>query len=223
MRQLEKLARVAVAAGALLVLGVGSAGPAAASGGGGGNPPTGTPVLATVTFAPATVVGGGAATGTITFGSVTDGAIVSLTSSNPAVVSVPTEMIVPGRQSRGFYPVTTSPVAATTAVTITASSFGVTRTGTLTVTPGTPPAADSVRVNSASWSKRLLKISAASSNPNAILSVFGVSSFDGSRFPMFTVTTSLGQFSDQRGWLDNPQNIVVQSNFGGSAASTVRG
>ena len=60
-------------------------------------------------------------------------------------------------------------------VTITASWFGVTRTTTITVTPGAPPAADVVRITKATWKKGLLTIEATSTNPNAILSVFSSS------------------------------------------------
>src|SRR3954464_9249580 len=47
--------------------------------------PTG-PTLASVPGAPTSVVGGGAATGTVHFTAATDGALVDLSSSNPSVV-----------------------------------------------------------------------------------------------------------------------------------------
>ena len=41
---------------------------------------------------------------------------------------------------------------------------------------------------------------------------------------MFSLTNNGGgKYSDQRGFIDNPQQITVRSNFGGSAtASTTR-
>jgi hypothetical protein len=41
---------------------------------------------------------------------------------------------------------------------------------------------------------------------------------------MFTLTNNGGgRYSDQRGWVFNPESITVRSNFGGSAtASTVK-
>ena len=54
------------------------------AGGKGGVPPPnpGLPVLSSVSFTPAIVPGGSPATGTVKFGSVTDGAVVTLFNSN---------------------------------------------------------------------------------------------------------------------------------------------
>src|SRR6266478_6580768 len=71
--------------------------PTIAGGKGGVPPPSpGLPVLSSVSFTPAIVPGGSPATGTVKFGSVTDGAVVTLFNSNPAVVTVPAEMVVNG-------------------------------------------------------------------------------------------------------------------------------
>jgi hypothetical protein len=183
------------------------------------NPTPSGPVLSSVTFSPATVVGGGAATGTVTFASVTDGAVVSLVSANPAIVSVPAETVVNGGQSTGAFPVTTSAVTATTAVDVTATAFGVSRTGTLTVIPGTPPAADTVRITRAEWKRGLLRIEATSTNPNAILSVY----LTASDSFMFTLTNlGGGRYEARRPWVFKPARITVRSNFGGSDTADVR-
>jgi hypothetical protein len=178
--------------------------------------PTG-PTLSSVSFAPAGIAGGGASTGTVTFSAPTNGAVVSLASSNPAVASVPAETVVNGGQSSGSFPVSTTSVAAITSVTITATAFGVSRTGTVTVSPAAPPAADTVAIVRAEWSARLLRIDATSTNPNAILSVHSVSgSF------MFTLTNlGGGRYTDQRGFVDAPTSVTVRSNFGGSATRAV--
>ena len=91
----------------------------------------------------------------------------------------------------------------------------MTKTTTITVTPGAPPAADVVRITKASWKKGLLTIEATSTNPNAILSVYGsTGSF------MFTLTNKGGgKYSDQRGFIFSPERITVRSNFGGSASA----
>jgi hypothetical protein len=178
--------------------------------------PTG-PTLSSVSFVPANVTGGGGATGTVTFSGPTDGAGVSLTSSNPAVASVPAETVVNQGQSSGAFPVSTTSVTAVTSVTITATSAGVSRSGTLTVSPGAAPAADTVAITRAEWQAGLLRIEATSTNPNAILSVYSESgSF------MFTLTNNGGgRYSDQRGFVFAPSIITVKSNFGGSATRTV--
>ena len=146
---------------------------------------------------------------------VPDGASVQLASGNPALVAVPAGAIVPGGASTGAFAVTTAPVAAPTTVTITASWFAITRTTTVTLTPGPAAPADRVTITKARWKARLLTIEATSTNPNAILSVYGASGFF-----MFTLTNrGGGRYTDQRGWLDNPQNITVRSNLGGSSTA----
>ena len=181
------------------------------------NPTPSGPVLVSVTFSPTTVVGGSPTTGTVRFGSVTDGAVVSLVSSDPAVVSVPAETVVSGGQASGAFPVTTSAVTAVTTVTVTASAFGNTVSGTLTVTPGTPPAADVVRIRKATWKAGLLRIEATSTNPNAILGVYLTAS---NSFMFNLDNDGNGRYSARRPWVFNPLNITVRSNFGGSASAS---
>ncbi len=196
--------------------------PTIAGGKGGVPPPSpGLPVLSSVSFTPAIVPGGSPATGTVKFGSVTDGAVVTLFNSNPAVVTVPAETVVSGGQSSGAFPVTTTSVTTTTVVTIMATAFGVNRMATITVTPATaPPVNDTVAIQQALWQAGILKISATSNNPNAILSVY----LTASNSFMFNLTNlGGGRFQMQRPWLDNPLSITVRSNFGGAAThSTVK-
>lgn len=176
------------------------------------------PSLSSVSFVPSSIVGGQNATGTIRFtGVMTQGAVVQLSSSNPAVAQVPGETVVSGNQSSGTFNLATSAVTAPTAVTITATWFGVTRTTSVTVSPGTPPAPDVVTITKASWKSGLLRIEATGSNPDAILRVY--SSSGGF---MFNLTNNGGgRYSDQRGFITNPVRISVRSNFGGSAAATL--
>ena len=174
------------------------------------------PSLSSVTFVPTSVVGGQNATGTVRFtGPMTQGAVVQLSSSNPAVARVPQETVVSANASTSTFNLATSTVSTSTAVTITATWFGVTRTATITVTPGTPPAADVVKITKATWKRGLLTIEATSTNSKAILSVYSASgSF------MFDLTNKGGgRYFDQRGWVDNPRQITVRSNFGGSATA----
>jgi hypothetical protein len=177
------------------------------------------PSLASVSFVPTSVVGGSSATGTVTFtAAMNDGAVVQLSSSNTAVARVPSEVVVNARTSSGTFNLSTSPVSANTSVTITATWFSVTRTATVVVKTGQPPAADVVRITRATWQAGLLRIEATSTNPNAILSVFSSSgSF------MFDLTNNGGgRFSDQRGFVFNPLQITVRSNFGGSASASTK-
>lgn len=173
------------------------------------------PSLTSVTVVPSTLTGASPATGTVRFTAATDGAVVQLVSGNAALVQVPFETVVNGGASTGAFPVTTAPVSVNTNVTITANWFGISRTTTITLTPGPPAPADVVRITRARWRRGLLTIEATSTNPNAILSVHSQSgSF------MFTLTNlGGGRYADQRGWVFNPNVIVVKSNLGGSATA----
>ncbi len=102
------------------------------------NPPsTG---LKSVVLSPASVQGGTAATTANRVywtGNASVGETVSLSSSNPAVASVPKTVTIGSGSSSHVFTITTSAVTSTQAVTISATCNGVTQTAILTVTP--PP------------------------------------------------------------------------------------
>jgi hypothetical protein len=175
------------------------------------------PSLSAVSVIPKTVTGASPATGTITFTGATDGANVQLSSSNPALVQVPAERVVNQGKASAAFPVTTKAVGANTTVTITAKWFDITRTTTITLTPGPPAAPDKVAIQTATWKKGLLTIKATSTNPNAILSVFS----SAGNFMFELTNNGGGRFSDQRGFITNPQQIQVRSNLGGSASAVL--
>src|SRR3954467_12421410 len=174
------------------------------------------PSLTSVSVTPTTVVGGGAATGTVTFTGVTNGANVLLSTSNPAVVQVPSDTVVNGGAASAAFPVSTTPVTSNTTVTIKAAWVGVTRTTTITVTPGTPPAADRVTITKARWKSGLLIIEATSTNFTAILSTY-----IGGGFAYELTNRGGGRYSDQRGFVTRPDQLTVKSSFGGSATARV--
>jgi hypothetical protein len=92
--------------------------------------------LSTLDLNPSTVVGGNGSSGTVimTVGPASD-AVISLSSSNPSVAGVPATTTVPANSFTGSFVVSTSAVSASTAVTITATYNGSSRTANLTVTP----------------------------------------------------------------------------------------
>lgn len=98
---------------------------------------TTTASLSAVSVSPTSVVGGTTAQGTITLtgGAPSGGAVVTLSSANTSVVSVPASVTVAAGASSATFGVNTSAVTANTGVTITATYGGVSRTTTLTVTP----------------------------------------------------------------------------------------
>jgi len=176
------------------------------------------PSLSSVAVTPSSIVGGQNGTGTVRFTApMTQGAAVQLFSSNTAVARVPQETVVSANTATSTFNVATSAVSTSTPVTITGRWFDVSRTVTVTVTPGTPPAQDLVRITKATWKSGLLTIEATSTNFNAILGVFSSSG----NF-MFNLTNKGGgKYADQRGFVTNPERITVRSNFGGSARAVL--
>ena len=70
-------------------------------------PPAG-PTLKAISVTPASIIAGSNGTGTVSFtGAMNDGAVVTLTSSNPAVVQVPQEMVVNQGAASGTFQVKT--------------------------------------------------------------------------------------------------------------------
>ena len=94
--------------------------------------------LASLTLSPSTVTGGQNSTGTVTLERVAGpgNIVVTLTSSNPNVASVPSSVTVTAGTKSKTFTVTTGGVEAATTVTITATANGTTKTATLTVNPG---------------------------------------------------------------------------------------
>jgi hypothetical protein len=94
------------------------------------------PTLSVLAVTPASVTGGGTATGTATLSAAAPagGAQVTL-SSNNAAVSVPPSVTVPAGATSATFSVTTSAVAAATAVAVSGSYGGATQGASLTVLP----------------------------------------------------------------------------------------
>ncbi len=91
-----------------------------------------------VTLNPATVTGGQATTQnsvSLVGAAPSGGALVTLTSSDPAAATVPPTVTVSAGASSAGFTITTSAVAVQEQVTISAGYNGTTKTATLTVTP----------------------------------------------------------------------------------------
>jgi hypothetical protein len=103
---------------------------------------TGPATLTSVSVSPSSVTGGTGSTGTVTLtsGAPAGGAVVSLTSSNTAAVTVPASVTVAAGATSATFSATTVAVSAATPVTISAVYSGVTRTAALTVNPPAPTA-----------------------------------------------------------------------------------
>jgi Subtilase family len=103
--------------------------------------PTAGPTLTSLTLTPSTVVGGSPSSGLVTLSAPapSGGALVSLTSSNPALVTVPTNVTVAAGATSAAFTAATSNVTSSATVTVAASYGGTTENGSLTVTPPPPP------------------------------------------------------------------------------------
>jgi hypothetical protein len=90
--------------------------------------------LSSVTLSPSTLTGGSNSTGTVTLTgrAPAGGALVALSSSNTAAVTVPAGVTVAAGATTATFAVTTSGVATNTSVTIT-GTYGVSKSATLTV------------------------------------------------------------------------------------------
>ncbi|HEX5532779.1 MAG TPA: nidogen-like domain-containing protein [Actinomycetales bacterium] len=98
-------------------------------------PPQQTSRVRSLSVTPSTVTGGqtGSATVTLDVPAPAGGAVVGLSSSNPAVAAVPSSTTVPAGQTSHSFVVTTSPVTSDAQATLTAGAGGGTGTASLTV------------------------------------------------------------------------------------------
>jgi hypothetical protein len=101
------------------------------------------PALSTLALNPTSVVGGNTSQGTVTLTSAapSGGAIVTLSSSNTSVATVPASVTVAAGATSVTFTVSTVSVSASTPATISGAYGGVTRSATLTVAPPAAPAA----------------------------------------------------------------------------------
>ena len=72
-------------------------------------------------------------------------------------------------------------------------------------------------ITRAQWNTGILRVEATSNNPDAILSVYLTAS-DSFMFGLTAVGG--GKYQAQHQWLDNPLQITVKSNLGGSASAS---
>ena len=174
--------------------------------------------LSSVSLSPSSVPGGTDSIGTVTLSAAApaDGAVVTLSSSNPAVAMIPASATVAAGAASASFRVYTA-ACASEVVTISGAYGGVTRAAGLTVTPATM---DFVAIQAAEYfaHRQVLRVEGTSTGSIATLSVFESSSgkfigtlthYDGDKYR--------GQFT----WPVNPQNITVRSSFCGSATKAV--
>jgi hypothetical protein len=188
-------------------------------------PPTS---LTNLDINPATVEGGSLSGGTVIVSvSAPDTTVIALSSSNPAVASVPASVTVPVGGFTGTFTIPTAAVAATTTVVITASLNGTSRTGTLTITPaGAPPALPTLQsvatspssVAGGTGSQGVLILSAAAPASGATVDVS--SSAPGVAAVPATVTVAGGAtsavFSISTSAVSTSTTVTITASFNGA-------
>jgi hypothetical protein len=93
--------------------------------------------LASITLEPATVIGGGSSTGTVTLVSAAPegGVTITLTNSEPGSVAIPDTLTIASGQNSGTFAVSTNPATSHRDVAISAKLADATRRAWLSVTP----------------------------------------------------------------------------------------
>ena len=186
--------------------------------------------LSSLTISPS-VVGGGGTTGgnrvVLNGWAPAGNAAVSVTSSDPNVAQVPPIVTVPaGSNISPNFDIVTTPVSATTVVTITASYGGVVRTGTLTVNPiiltklnmyptqliaGKGSSTNSVVLNGPAPPGDA-QVVLTSSDPNAVVIPSTVAIPAGSNAASFTITG---------GYVGTTTQVTITAAYGGNTDSGI--
>ena len=188
----------------------------------------GTSGLTSLTLSPSTVVGGTSTTATVVLGAPAPagGAFTSVVSSNRGLAAATGDSVtVPAGATTATVPISTSAVTTTSTVTISGNYGGVTRSATLTLTPGatstpttpTEPTTspDSVSIGRAEYEsdKRSLRVEATSNRSGVTLRAYNTST----GALIGTLSGGGGTFSVS----SNPGSVTVKSSGGGSATRTV--
>lgn len=179
-----------------------------------------TVALSSISLNPVSVIAGSTSkvTVTLTERAPAGGAVVTLSSSNTAVATIPASVTVAAGGLSSSVMIATNPGAASSSVVITATYGGETKTADLTVNP--QAATDTVLISRADYtaSRREIRIQASSTNRNAVLRVYTTDTND-----LIGTLTMKGQgrFEGTFNWPANPQNVRVRSSFGGSATRAV--
>lgn len=178
--------------------------------------------LSSLGVAPGNVTGGTNVTGTVTLSgpAPAGGALVALSSNNPAAV-VPANVLVPAGSTSASFPVQTN--AVTTFVTVTlAATYGsipTTRTASFIVAPP-QPLVDTVSIQKADYvvSKKQLNVQASSTSQTVSLAVTVTATGE---FIGYLTNKGAGSYSGTLPLSVAPKSITVTSDLGGTASRAV--
>ena len=193
-----------------------------------GTTPTPTPIptpiptpaalaLSSLSVNPSSVIGGNSSVGTVVLSGAapTEGAVVTLASSNVTIATVPASVTVAAGATSATFAITTNRVTVTKSVTISGVRGGLTKAVLLTVN-----AVDTIAIQRAEYvrSRRQVRVDATSTAPTAVLRVYVTAT---GAFIGTMTNNGGGRFSGFLPWSANPKNITVRSSFGGSASKAV--
>lgn len=168
---------------------------------------------------PENINGGKEATGAVTLSEAAPegGAVVTLSSSNPKIASVPATVHVPAGQKQVSFSVSTTMVSERTRVTITGNWRGKAKTATLRVGPSMR---DDVALGAALYFRqsRQLGISATSTSSFAKLKVFNKAT---GQVIGKLENKGKGVYSGQFLMPEPPERVIVKSSLGGLATKRV--
>jgi hypothetical protein len=180
------------------------------------------PSVASVSLSPSAVAGGQPSTGTVTLDgpAPAGGLTVSLTSSDPAVATVPPAVTVPAEATSVQFAITTSPVSSESVIVISATANGATKTAQLTVGPigvaalalspanvvGGQTSTGTITLNAPATAGGLV-VSLSSSDPATAPIQATVTVTEGVTSAQFTVTTSV---------VASTTSVTISANGGGT-------
>jgi hypothetical protein len=147
---------------------------------------------------------------TLTTPAPTGGVTINLTSSNPAVATVPASVFVATSETGAFFNVTTKPVSVLTPVTISGSLNGETLSDSVTLTP--PGGPDTLTPGKAEYvaSKKQLAVQVTSTSTTLKVYDSGTGALIGT-LTNGGSTTYKGQFN----WPTFPSLVTIRSSLGG--------
>jgi hypothetical protein len=161
--------------------------------------------------------GGNPGTAVVTLsGPASDGVVVTLTSSNPAILAVPANVTVAAGATTASLPITAKFVPADTAVTVSASFQGVTRTGVITV----KKEAATLTVTKAEYAVKKSQLTLEVASTDRVGSVQVYNPTTGALIGSIPLV-NVGKFSGQIVVTGSLTSIAVQSSVGGLTIASV--
>src|SRR5262249_32071188 len=172
----------------------------------------GTGILSAVTLSAISVTGGGTAQALATLNGTAPvgGVFTALTSSNPAVASVPASVMIPEGATSAEFTVTTAAVTVPTPVALSANAAGLIKSAALGVNPPGSPVNDTVAIQKVEYtaSKKTLRVEATSSNKAVTMTVSNTST--GAVLGTLA-NKGGGKYEANLSVATNPVNVTVKS------------